>query len=124
MLKAIVIAFTLKGQDEKKIVKRIEEVAQRQPHSILIHGFLPRKRVVEQKWSTGIVDALDKHFPNQLNMFGFGKNWREDMAQAAKALNANILVIGEEKEGVAEEVKLYKELGLSVYYYKLDEKAE
>ena len=117
---AIVLAFTLKGQEPEKIIEQIKKVRAAHPNHILIHGFMPRKEVESKGWPTTILDALEENFPIRLNMYDGGP-LREPMAVVASKLRANVLVIGEEKEGVAEEVKLYKQLGLSVYYYPIEE---
>lgn len=117
-MQAVVLAFTLKGQDEAKIIKRIQEVRKTHPNVILIHGFMPRKLVEEKGWSTNILDELEK-FPVRLNMYD-EKPLREQMAVTASKLGANVIVIGEVKEGVEEEIKLYKQLNLTVYTYNLE----
>lgn len=117
-MQAVVLAFTLKGQDEEKIVLRIREIRQLYPKVILIHGFMPRKLVEEKGWSTKIIDELEQ-FPVRLNMYD-GKPLREEMATVASKLKANVIVIGEIKEGVLEEVNLYKQKFLEVYNYSID----
>lgn len=116
---AIVIAFTLKGQNVSDIVKKIQKIGETHPNHILIHGFMPRKVVEAKGWSTEILDAFDKYFPIQLNMYN-EKPLRAEMASVANTFRANVLVIGEEVEGVAEEVKLYKGWLLNVYYHKIE----
>lgn len=123
-MEAIVLAFTLKGQDSNEIVKQIDKIGTTHRQYIVIHGFMPRKEVEKQGWSTAIVDALERNFPVPLNMYADGKPLREEMAEIAGKLRAVVLVIGEEKEGVAEEVALYKALSLTVYNYPLPNAGE
>ena len=119
-MKAIVLAFTLKGQDLEKVLSTLAAVKADHPDAICIHGFLPRKEVEARKIPTGVVDALDQHFPIQFNMFADGKPLRKEMRTVAVRLDAQVCVIGEVKEGVAEEVGLYKAAELPIKYYTLD----
>lgn len=120
-MKAIALSFTLKGQDEAQIIQKIREVAQRNPEVVLIHGFLPRHVVREKGWSTGILDTFDELFPSQIRCYSANMMWRDNMAVVASKLEAKVIVIGEEKEGVREEVKLYRGLQLVVEYLPLEE---
>lgn len=110
-----VIAFTLKGQDfyliEKHIKRLSNDLSQR---TILIHGFMPRKAVVERGWSVEVVDALQHYFPIQLCMHDGEKVLRDEMAEIAEKLGAAVYVIGDIKEGVKEEVLLYEQKGLEI----------
>lgn len=117
-MKTLILAFTLKGQSESEILQVVKEIADRNPNSILIHGFLPRKVVVEKGFSTTVVDALEKNFPVQLNMWN-EKPLRNEMVDIAKRLGAEIFVIGDIKEGVEEEVNLYKEAGMTFTQFAL-----
>ena len=119
-MKAIVLAFTLKEQNVEKLLSTVAAVKKDYPDAICIHGFLPRKEVEARKIPTGVVDTLDQHFPIQLNMCVDGKPLRTDMRTIAIRLNAQVCVIGEVKEGVAEEVQLYKAAELPIKYYTLD----
>ncbi len=119
-MKTIIIAFTLKGQDFGKIERKIEEIAGQPPTpTLLIHGFLPRKVLLEKNIPTIVIDALDKYFPIQLNMYADGKPLRNDMAILAKKLDAVVHVIGEIKEGVLEEVQYYQSFGVSIQHHEL-----
>jgi hypothetical protein len=119
-MKAIVLAFTPKEQDLEKILATVAVVKSEYPDAICIHGNLPRRAVEARQLPTSIVDTLDKHFPIQLNMFGDGKPLRKEMRTVAIRLDAQVCVIGEVKEGVAEEVELYKAAELPIKYYTLD----
>jgi hypothetical protein len=118
-MKAIVIAFTLKGQDFENILPQLRKVSEENPSCILIHGFLPRRVLEEKHIPTDVVNALENLFPVQLNMFN-EKPLREEMVDVAKKLEATVYVIGEVKEGVAEEVELYKAAGLPVHVLELN----
>lgn len=119
-MKAIVIAFTLKGQPFEKILAQLEKIAQENPTQILLHSFMPRALVVEKGFPTIVLDAIDKLFPIQLNMFLHGAPLRTEMAEVAAKLEATVYVVGEIKEGVAEDVERYKEMGLPVINYQLE----
>ncbi len=117
-MKAIVVAFTLKGQDLEKILDVLENVQHARHEHILIHGFMPIAEVEKKGWDPALAKALHQLFPVQLNMYD-GRPLREEMAEVAKKLDAEIVVIGEVRDGVAEEVELYKELGLKINYLAL-----
>lgn len=114
-MRSIAVSFTLKDQDENEILEHLASLATYVgTGTILIHGFLPRRIVLEKEYSTAVVDALDKHFPIQLNLWKDAP-LRDDMAQAVFDLSADVFVIGEVKEGVAEEVALYHQYRAKVY---------
>lgn len=112
-MKSIVLSFTLKGQDQQAIIDAIHRVAIDHPNHILVHGFMPKEIVLEKGFSTEIVDALQRGFPVQLNMYNNGP-MRQEMMEVAKQLRSKIVVIGEIKEGVAEEVELYRLTDLEI----------
>lgn len=105
-MKAIIIAFTLKDQSFEQIKRHLIAIKETQSPTVVIHGFMPKKDVVERGFSTEVVDTLQELFPVQLNMYNGGP-MRLEMASAASKLNAEVIVIGEIKEGVKEEVDLY-----------------
>jgi hypothetical protein len=113
MLKFIVIAFTLKGQDQQEIFRMLDQVKELEPDAVLIHGFLPRSIVTERGFPTDVVDKLESLYPNQINLFN-GQPLRHCMAEVAYATKATVYVIGEIKEGVAEEIDLYRSRSLNV----------
>jgi hypothetical protein len=117
-MEAIVVAFTLKGQDQSKIFQRLIDVAENNPNKILIHGFLPRKIVEEKNIPTDVVDTLEALFPVQLNMFDKAP-LRAEMVEVAKKLNAKVYIIGEVKEGVKEEADLYNAASLEIIHLPL-----
>lgn len=121
-MNAIILAFTLKGQEWNLIKDSIERVAYlaflEDSPTVLIHGFLPRKVVLEKSFPTDVIDALDEFFPIQLNLYK-DQPLRSEMAVVGKALNAKVYIIGEVKEGVAEEEKFYKENGMEIIYIPL-----
>lgn len=114
-MKAIIIAFTLKGQDFGKISSIVKEIKNNLgDDTILIHGFMPRSEVIKRCFSTEVVDLLEDTFPLRLNMYNNGP-LREEMAKVAQLLKAeSVYVIGEIKEGVAEEVEMYKKYGFRI----------
>jgi hypothetical protein len=121
-MKAIVLCFTLKGQPLDRILKMVEAIrAMHSQEVILIHGFMPREEVVGRGYGTEVVDALDHHFPVQLNMYSPTVGpLRMEMANTARRLDADVFVIGEAREGVAEEFALYKTLDLNIIHLLLD----
>lgn len=117
---SIVLAFTLKGQDLAKILAKLQEVRNDFPSALCIHGFLPRAVAVEKGIPLDVINALDANFPDQKNFYWDGKPQRASMAIEACTRESQICVIGEVKEGVAEEVALYSKLGLPIRYYSID----
>jgi hypothetical protein len=112
-MKVIVIAFTLKGQDQQEIFKLLDQVKELEPDAIVVHGFLPRDVVIERRFPTDLVDKLDELFPDQINLFN-GQPLRHCMAEVAKATGATVYALGDIKDGVAEEVDLYRARGVNV----------
>ena len=112
-MKAIVIAFTLKDQPFETILPNLIKIAEDNPDAIVIHGFMPRAELEARNFSCDVVNALENLFPVRLNMYN-EKPLRNEMVDAAAKLGAQVYVIGEIKEGVAEEVALYHDAGLSI----------
>lgn len=113
-MKAIVLAFTLKGQPFEKISEGLKQVKNIiNDNTVVIHGFMPLQEVKQRGFGTEVVDELEKLFPVRLNMYNT-KPLREEMADIASSLEAQVFVVGEIKEGVAEEVELYKKAGLTI----------
>jgi len=108
----IALSFTLKGQDQDAIIKEIKALALVYPNTILVHGFMPRKLVIEKGFSTAIVDALEENFPIQLNLYDNGP-LRKEMASLISQMNGFVVIIGEIKEGVEEEKLFYKNAGIT-----------
>ena len=104
-MKAIIIAFTLKGQSFEEIKKHLIAIKERQSPTVVIHGFMPKREVVERGFSTEVVDTLQELFPVQLNMYNGGP-MRLEMVSVAKKLCSEVFVIGEIIEGVKEEVDM------------------
>lgn len=118
-MNAIIIAFTLKGQDFEKIRLAIADLRLKLgADNILIHGHMPRIQVIRKGYDTKLCDLLDGAFPVQLIMFNEG-TLREEMVKVGKKLEAKVYVLGEVKEGVATEVELYKAAGLTIAYIPL-----
>jgi hypothetical protein len=117
MLKYIVIAFTLKGQDQQEIFKMLDHVKELEPDVVLIHGFLPRRIVMEKQFATDVVDKLDSLFPNQINLFN-GQPLRLCMTEVATATRAKVYVLGDIREGVKDEVDLYRMRDLEIINIK------
>jgi hypothetical protein len=92
MLKFIVIAFTLKGQDQQEIFKLLDHVKELEPDVVLIHGFLPRRIIMEKQFSTDVVDKLDSLFPNQINLFN-GQPLRLCMTEVATATRQRFMCL-------------------------------
>jgi hypothetical protein len=116
---AIVIAFTLKNQDLKKIEKQISEIKKRVGENvILIHGFMPEGEAQKKGFPTHVSDCLNKYFPVQLNMYNKG-TLRTQMAVIASKLDADVYVIGNVTGGVSEEVNLYREFNRNIRYFGL-----
>jgi len=118
-MRVIVLAFTLKGQSQEKILAKIIEVAKDYPNHILVHGFMPRYLLVEKGIPTDVVDTLTANFPIRLNMHDGKRVLRTEMAMIAKKLDAQIVVIGNISEGVKEEIDLYISAGLISYETEL-----
>lgn len=116
-MKAIILAFTLKGQDFLRIksilISLVNKLAPFEHPTIAIHGFMPRKELLERGFPLDVVDTLDNLFPIQLNLYQH-KPLREQIANVGSSLSATVHVIGEIKEGVAEEIELYKSMGLQI----------
>lgn len=106
-MKAIVLAFTLKGQDKDKIIAAVKGLKEEYGNCICIHGFMPRQMVLERRFSTDVVDAIEETFPVRLNMHDGKEVLREQMAEVANQLEAEVIVIGLTIFGVKEEVELY-----------------
>lgn len=119
-MKFIAISFTIKGQkmsDIKPVLEQLSErYAAKSGKTALIHGFMPRHAVVEKGFSTELVDTLDELFPEQVSCYQFstGKPNREAMMAIVADSGAEVYAIGDIIEGVAEEVKLYREAGVHV----------
>lgn len=115
-MKAIILAFTLKGQDFEKIKTGVSNVRHLVGEdTILIHGHLPRAIAQKKGFPTDLSDMLDSAFPVQLIMYN-KITLREEMAEVGKDFNATVYVIGEIKEGVEQEVELYKKKGLRIQH--------
>lgn len=113
-MKAIVLAFTLKGQEFHKISDALQTVKEKVGEdTVVIHGFMPRLEIEKRGFSTEVVDMLETTFPIRLNVYN-GKPLRSEMAELASKLEAKVYVVGEVKEGVLEEVNFYKEQGLEI----------
>lgn len=111
---AIVIAFTLKGQNVVDILSKVSELAATLPdNTILIHGFMPRAVLNQKGFTTDIIDCFDDLFTLQLNMYNDGV-LRDKMCDVAVSLNADVYVIGEETFGVSEEMSMYRAAGLTI----------
>jgi hypothetical protein len=112
-MKFIAIAFTLKGQNQQELFKLLDQVKELEPEAVLIHGFLPRSVVVARQLPTDVVDKLHSLFPVQINLFN-GQPLRHCMAEVAYATDATVYALGDIKEGVAEEIDLYRARGLNI----------
>lgn len=118
-MKMIALAFTLKGQNFSEIKKVLADLRPKIGPAVLVHGFMPRELVVKQGFSTDLVDTLEEMFPFQLNLFADGAPLRKDMAELLKQAGAQVYVIGEVKDGVAEEVGLYQANRIQVSFLPL-----
>ena len=111
-MKLIAIAFTLKGQSFDDIKSSLTELSgqlgSKSGNVVLVHGFMPRQAVIDKGFGTEVVDTLAELFPLQLNCYSDGAPQRKQMADVLKSFKGDIYTIGEVKEGVAEEVDLYK----------------
>ncbi len=114
-MKAIVIAFTLKEQSFETILPHLVKISEENPNVIAIHGFLPRRELEAKNIPCDVVNALENLFPVILNMYN-EKTLREEMVDVAVKLGATVHVIGEIKEGVAEEVALYQIAGVPIIH--------
>ena len=118
------VAFTLKGQSFDTILPLLEKIkealAANNEKAALVHGFLPKHVVIEKGFSTDVVNSLEEKFPVQVNFCPAGKVDRAGMAEFMKEMGGTVYVIGEEKEGVAEEVRLYEENGIKIKKIPLD----
>jgi len=117
-MKFIAVSFTIKGQKISDIKPVLEQLSERHGgksgHTALIHGHMPRHVVVEKGFFTELVDILDELFPVQIGCYHNGKTNRELMLAIIADSGAEVYAIGEIIEGVAEEVKLYREAGIHV----------
>lgn len=118
----VAVSFTLKGQDFSRIKQILEKIAASHHNPVLVHGFLPREVVEEKGFSMEVTNALEEVFPKQVSFWmpGDVAIWRDDMADFMLGLSQNkgngeIYVIGEIKEGVAQEVEAYESRGLEVF---------
>jgi hypothetical protein len=103
----VAVSFTLKGQDFSKIKDKLKEIAEKHKDSKveLVHGHMPRHKVLEAGFGTELVDALDELFHMQAVFFGY----REDMVNYVSRANGTVYFIGEIVDGVKEEYDLYSE---------------
>lgn len=116
---AIILAFTLKGQDQEKILSKLESVAVAYADNICIHGFMPLNVVLERQYDPTIAQMIKHHFPVTLNMYD-DVPLRHEMAITGEKLKARVVVIGKIEEGVKEEVDLYKTHNLEIIHFPLD----
>lgn len=118
------VAFTLKGQTFDKILPLLEKIKEaltaNNEKAALVHGFLPKHVVLEKGFPTDVVNSLEEKFPVQVNFCPGGKVDRTGMAEFMKELGGTVYVIGEEVEGVAEEVALYEKSGVRIKRVPLD----
>jgi predicted CopG family antitoxin len=115
-MKAIILSFSLKNQNQSfsDIKERILEIKKYIGNDVmLIHGFMPRTEVEKRGFSQEINDFFDEQFPVKTNFYNNGV-LRQEMAETAKQLNAEIYVIGEVIGGVEEELELYREKNLKI----------
>lgn len=112
-MKFIAISFTLKDQPFDQIKKVLEILSKQIGTACLVHGFMPREAVIEKGFSTEVVDTLKELFPIQMNCYDGGPQ-RDLMASVIKQTYGEVYAIGEIKEGVAEEVELYKKQKISI----------
>lgn len=116
--KFIAISFTLKGQSFSAIKTRLQLIQQDVVNAgkvpILVHGFMPRHVVIEKGFSTEVSEALDELFPLQVNCFTQGVPMRGEMPKLLNAYDGDLYVIGEIKEGVADEVAEYKKVDIDI----------
>lgn len=116
-MEAIVIAFTLKGQELKKIIPQIISIHKKHKRAVLLHGFMNRKTVVRSGYDTTLVDALYSIFPWQFNFYNPAYEnpvRRDELAAVAKVLNAQVYIIGDIVDGVKAEYELYSKMGLMI----------
>jgi len=114
-MKAVILAFTLKDQDFDKIAEAVKSVKNFVGEDyIVIHGFMPRAEVIEKGFDTKVVDLLESTFDIRLNMYKDGKPLRKEMVEVGVKLNARVVVVGEIRDGVKEEVDMYVENGLTI----------
>lgn len=122
-MKFISIAFTLKDQPFAQIKPGLEYLSKATGAQVglvcLVHGFMPREVVVDKGYSTEVVDALKELFPMQMNCYNDGPQ-RDLMASIIKQTHGDVYTVGEVKEGVLEEVKLYEQANLFVVNVPLD----
>lgn len=111
-MKFIAISFTLKDQPFDSIRETLERISLNHGaisgNCCLVHGFMPRSVVIEKGFGTEVVDALDALFPFQLNCY-VGAPKRITMAQIIKEQKGTVYLVGDIKDGVAEEAALYRE---------------
>jgi hypothetical protein len=116
-MKFIAIAFTMKDQPFEQIAPVLEYLSKATGAQVgmvcLVHGFMPRETVLEKGFSTDVVDKLKELFPLQMNCYNDGPQ-RDLMASIIKQTKGDVYTIGEVKEGVLEELKLYEQEGLFV----------
>lgn len=117
-MRAIVLAFTLKDQDQGKILAAVRVLKEEHGNAICIHGHLSRKTVLEKHIPTAVVDAIEETFPITLCMHNGIKTLRSEMANIAHRLNAQVIVIGDVKEGVQDELDHYKAFHGESEHYK------
>ncbi len=109
-MRVIVLAFTLKGQNKEDILKIVRSLKEQYNPSdtLCIHGFMPRKLLIEKNIPTDVIDAIEETFPMIANCHNGEEPHRGLMGVMSGALSAEVLVIGEIKEGVAEEINIYR----------------
>lgn len=124
------IHFTIKDQTveelNNKLVKYIDEnneylnfdfSERTEPRSVLHHCFLPEKMVIEKGFSTDIYEDI-LHPTSEYKICWFGVSGcgleldRKLMLENLAKLNGLSIFVGEIKDGVLEEFKLVKELGI------------
>lgn len=114
-MKTIVIAFTLKNQDEHLIAGGIKKIYEKVGACIVLSGHLPTVLVNRKKFDNFISNQLDLYFPMRLCLNDGVQVFRKELAAMAMKLDAEVYVIGEIRDGVKEEIDLYTEAGLPVH---------
>jgi len=127
MTKYIAVSFTLNNQSFERISSVFYELVDNLEdyygkNLFIIHGFLPREVVELMNYPTSIVDMFDEKFPNrQINCHDFDlTKMRLDLAQYIRYFKADVYVIGDIREGVADEVANYQAMGIKVNQLPID----
>lgn len=124
------IHFTLKEQSLDSIKEKLRkwycenvgtiDLTSKDRQTVMHHCFLPREIVIENAYSTSLVDMLDTITKTQVRWYNAGieglteSRWR--MFENLKRVGGVAIFIGDIKEGVKEELEIANEKCIPVIH--------